>query len=135
MKPASVIIILFEIYTYTGYKGYQLSTIVSIGAKTAFSFKAKDGSCNNSSSPNTASFSFKFGQNTKISCKCSSCGTPLLFSEIMGKAIPRFQGVSGDDITIPTISDSSITALKVNFVLGKYGSQKLKFIEKITISY
>jgi hypothetical protein len=33
------------------------------------------------------------------------------------------------------LSYSSVSTLKINFIIGKYGSQKIKYIDKITHSY
>ncbi len=53
----------------------------------------------------------------------------------MGKAIPQFYNIASQNISIPTVNDSALTTLRVNFIIGKYGSQKVKYIDKITSSY
>ena len=53
----------------------------------------------------------------------------------MGKNISQFLGMSGSDITIPQVADSTMSTLRLNFIVGKYGSQKVKYIERITFSY
>ncbi len=117
----------------SGYKGYKISTLLTIGGKSAFSFIDSQGNCLLSAGSST--FGLKFGQNTKISCKCNNCGTPLLFSDIMGKAVPQFYNIVSKDLSIPTISDLTLTTLRLNFIIGKYGSQKVKYIDRITYSY
>jgi hypothetical protein len=87
------------------------------------------------SSSGTPFVSFKFGQNVKLSCKCASCGSPLLFSMLMGKKVSKFLSSSNGSVTIPTISDSTMTSLTINFVIGKYGSQNVKYIDRVTYSY
>lgn len=69
-----------------------MSTLVTIGGKSSFSFIDAQGNCLIASG--TSAFSFKFGQNTKISCICNNCGTPLLFSEILGKSISQFYNIA-----------------------------------------
>lgn len=111
-----------------------MSTIMTIGGKSAFSFVDNSGNCLNSTST-SSNFKFRFGLNTKFSCNCNNCGTPLLFSDIMGKTIPQFLDISNNDLQAPSVDDSSMTTLRLNFIIGKYGSQKTKFIDKITYSY
>jgi hypothetical protein len=110
-----------------------MANLLTIGGKTAFSFTGLDGSC--LTIAGTATFGLRFGLNAKISCKCNNCGTPLLFSDIMGKNIPKYLDVTGNDIQIPSVTDSAMTTLRINFIIGKYGSQNVKFIERITYSY
>lgn len=105
---------------------------MTIGSKNAFSFVDSSGNCLTSGSSST--FNIRFGHNTKISCICNNCGTPLLFSDLMGKTIAQFYDTTSNNITLPSINDSSITTLKLNFIIGKYGSQKVKYIDKITYS-
>ncbi len=103
-----------------------MNSLLSIGGKNSFSFVSFTGDC--LSTVGTKTFGLRFGQNTKIECNCNSCGTPLIFSDLLGKTIPKFLGVSGSEITIPSTSASNITKLKLFFVIGKYGTQKVKFI-------
>lgn len=111
-----------------------MSSLLTIGGKSAFSFADSNGDCLKST-PLMTGFSFRFGHNIKISCKCVNCGTPLLFSSIMGKTLPQFLDVQSNDLALPTVTDTSMTTLKINFILGTYGSQKIKFIDKVTYSY
>lgn len=53
----------------------------------------------------------------------------------MGKTIAQYLDLSGNDLQLPSITDSSIATLKINFILGKYGSQKINYIDRITHSY
>jgi hypothetical protein len=111
-----------------------MGTILAVGDKKAFSFVDNNGNCLNSTASNP-NYNFKFGLNTKISCKCNNCGTPLLFSEIMGRSIAKYLELSSNDIKIPSVTDSSISTLKINIIIGKYGSQKISYIDRITHSY
>jgi hypothetical protein len=111
-----------------------MGTVLTIGGKKAFSFFDNNGNCLNSTSSNP-NYNIKFGLNTKISCICNNCRSPLLFSEIMGKLIPKYLDLSSNDIQIPSITDSSISTLKINIIIGKYGSQKMNYIDRITHSY
>jgi anionic cell wall polymer biosynthesis LytR-Cps2A-Psr (LCP) family protein len=70
-----------------------------------------------------------------MSCKCVSCSNPLLFSMLMGKKVSKFLSSTNGSVTIPTISDSTMTSLTLNFVIGKYGSQNVKYIDRVTYSY
>ena len=107
---------------------------MTIGGKTAFSFIDSNGNCLNSTA-SASTYNLRFGLNARISCKCTNCGTPLLYSEIMGKSIAQYLDLSSNDLKFPSVTDSSMTTLKINFIVGKYGSQKIKFIERITYSY
>ncbi len=117
----------------SGYKGYKVSNTLTIGGKSTFSFASNTGNC--LSAAGSALLSFKFGLNTKICCICNGCGTPLLFSEIMGKKVQKYSGISSNDLTLPSVSDSSMTSLKINLIIGTYGSQKIKFLDRVTYSY
>lgn len=129
----AVIFTQFKKTILTGYKGYKISSALVIGGKTTFSFTATNGNCLISSGANT--FSPKFGLNAKISCKCNNCGMPLLFSEIMGKSVPQYFNIPSPFLVLPSITDPAMKTLKINFIIGKYGSQNVKYIEKITYSY
>lgn len=53
----------------------------------------------------------------------------------MGKSIPQFLNLPNNDLTFPSVNDLAMTSLKINLVIGKYGSQKIKYIDKIIHSY
>lgn len=53
----------------------------------------------------------------------------------MGKSIAKYLDLSSNDLQIPTVTDSSISTLKINIIIGKYGSQKISYIDRITHSY
>ncbi len=53
----------------------------------------------------------------------------------MGKNIAKYLDLSSNDLQIPSVSDSSISTLKINIIVGKYGSQKISYIDRITHSY
>ena len=53
----------------------------------------------------------------------------------MGQKIAQYFDISNNYLTLPKISDSAMTTLRINFLVGKYGSQKIKFIDRITYSY
>ncbi len=54
---------------------------------------------------------------------------------LMGKTIPQFLSSTNGTITIPTVSDSAMTTLTLNIVLGKYGSQNVNYIDRVSHSY
>jgi hypothetical protein len=53
----------------------------------------------------------------------------------MGKTVSKFLSSTNGTVTIPTVSDSTMTTLTINFIIGKYGSQNLKYIDRVTHSY
>lgn len=53
----------------------------------------------------------------------------------MDKTIPQFFNIAENNLTVPSINDSAMTTLKINFIVGKYGSQKIKYIDRITYTY
>lgn len=59
----------------------------------------------------------------------------MLFSEIMGKTVPQYLDVTQNTLSLPQVSDSAMTSLKINFILGTYGSQGIKYIDRATYSY
>lgn len=58
-----------------------------------------------------------------------------MFTDIMGKSLPQFYSNTDHNLTIPTVNDSTMTTFKISFIVGKYGSQKVKYIDRITYSY
>jgi len=120
----------------TLYEGYKMSSILEIDGISSFIFSNSGVCLTPSSSSGTPFISFKFGQSVKISCKCTSaCSSPLIFSMFMGKPIPKFLSSTNGSLTIPTVSDSSMTSLTLNFIIGKYGSQNVNYIDRVTHSY
>lgn len=115
------------------YQGYMLSSTLVLNGLSFFIFSSA-GNCMTVAS-GTPNFSFKFGQNVKISCRCVLCGTPLMFSQIMGSTIPQFLSISNNNITIPTITDSTMTSLTLNIAIGRYGSQQINYIDRVSSSY
>jgi hypothetical protein len=71
----------------------------------------------------------------KITCTCTGCSTlPLLFSALSAKTVNQFSGDSSRTVTLPTISDGAVTDLQITFVVGTYGSQGIRYIERVTSS-
>lgn len=112
-----------------------MSTVLTIGGKSSFSVVDGQGNCASSAQGLSSAFSLRFGQNTRITCMCNNCGaTPLLFTQLMGQPISQFSSISSPTLTIPSVNDPTLTTLKLNFIIGKYGSQKVKYIDRITYS-
>jgi hypothetical protein len=53
----------------------------------------------------------------------------------MGANISQYYNVGSNTITIPQVGNTNMTGLTLNFVVGKYGSQNVKYIDRIDISY
>jgi hypothetical protein len=71
----------------------------------------------------------------KVACLCSGCSSvPQIFSVLSASTINQFSGDSTKTLTLPTITDSAVTDLQLNFIVGSYGSQGIKYIERVSSS-
>lgn len=102
-----------------------------------FNIISSTGQCL-SSSGTASQFKLQFGMNLRLSCNCPSCtGLLPIFTSFMGKTVPRYSGDtnSSNTLTTPSVSDQTMTTLQLNFIIGTYGSQNFRYIERITSSY
>ena len=96
---------------------------------------SRNGACLTAPDATAPAFSIRFGLNMKISCTCSGCNSvPQLFSALSGKAVNQFSGDTSKAVTLPTITDGTMTDLQIIFVIGAYGSQGIRYIERVTSS-
>jgi hypothetical protein len=115
--------------------GYQLGDILSIGTQSAFYFVQASGVCFTASSTSSTAFQLKFGVSMRLSCLCNNCTVvPLLYSTFSGKSVYSYSKDTSKTVSFPVISDPAITSLQINIIIGTYGSNGGKYIERISSS-
>ena len=78
-------------------------------------------------------FTFRCGVNMNIYCKCPGCTTlPSIFSSFSAKTINQFKDDTTKKISIPSIA-AGATNLILKFIVGSYGTQRSKYIERVTV--
>lgn len=109
--------------------GYQQGDVLAVGGSSSFSFVDASGNCGAG-----VALQLRFGYNMRLSCQCAGCTTvPLLYSSISGKSVNSFQGDS-KTIPIPSFSSAANTLVQLTFIVGQYGSEKARYIERVTVS-
>lgn len=107
---------------------------MSLSGQTIFSFVAANGQCITSSSGATT-FQLKFGMNMNIGCTSSdTTNVPLIYSSFSGKKLYQFSSDTTSTVTIPSFNDATLTAVTILIVVGKYGSNDSKYIERVVLS-
>ena len=58
-----------------------------------------------------------------------------MFTQLLGKTIAKYYNVNSvsEFIKLPTIIET-INTLTINFIIGSYGSQNMKFIEMANLN-
>jgi hypothetical protein len=104
--------------------------VIALGGSSSFSFVDASGNCGAG-----VPLQVKFGYNMRLSCQCAGCtGVPLLYSSISAKSVNSFQGDTTKTIAIPSFSNAANTNVQVTFIIGQYGSEKAKYLERVTVS-
>lgn len=124
------------------WAGYRQGDILTISNNMDLYLIDNSGNCLSASNTAMAAFNIRFGLTMKIICKFSSLTVPQLFSVFSGASINQFSVGTDKVITLPTITDGSITDVQINFVIGEYGSSskqlliiEAKYIERATTSF
>lgn len=107
---------------------------MQIGSSSTFSFVQSDGTCLTATSGTATTFQLKFGVNMKLSCSLGTNTLPLLFSSFSGKTLNRFSGDTSQTVTIPSFTDVSLTKVELKIVIGAYGSDNARYIERVVVS-
>lgn len=57
-----------------------------------------------------------------------------MYTVFSGANIAQFKGDTTTTFALPKIASTSITSVTLNFIIGTYGSRKIKYIERVTYS-
>lgn len=80
-------------------------------------------------------FQLKFGVSMRLTCGCANCtAVPLLYSTFSGNFVYAYKDDTTKTVSFPTISDPAITSVQINIIIGTYGSDGAKYIERISAS-
>ena len=116
------------------YEGYTGNTPFTIGGSSQLHLVDSSGNCIANGATNTYTSSIKFGSNFDITC-LSTSNSINLFTSILGKEFSQYylDTSSSNMLTIPTASEP-YTAVTINFLIAKYGSQNAKYVQQVRIS-
>ena len=70
----------------------------------------------------------------KLTCSSSSAATDLLFTSFSGKTLEQFSGDNTHTVSIPTFATGTITAADVTIIVGYYGSDNSRYVERVTVT-
>jgi hypothetical protein len=86
-------------------------------------------------STSAPSFQLTFGVTMRLTCQCTTCTTiPILYSAFSGNFLYSYKNDITKTVSFPIISDPTITSLQINIIIGIYGSNGGKYIERISSS-
>ena len=111
--------------------GYSQGDVMELSSIDKFYMIDDSGNCLPSSDSTKAPFSLRFGVNTNLYC-IGNQSLPSLFTSFSGKTINQFKGDISKNITLPTIG-STATSVTLKFIVGSYGTQRSKYVERVTL--
>ena len=111
------------------WAGYMQGDLLQVGGSSNLYLISGSGNCLTTTNTTGPAISLRFGLNMKLTCSCNGCSTvPQLFSVLSGAAINQFSGDTSKSVTLPSVTDPTITDLQINIVIGTYGSQGILYI-------
>jgi len=112
--------------------GYQIGDAMTISNSSNFYFLTTSGQCLTSANSGTTAFQLKFGVNMNLFCSSNDTSNlPLIYSSFSGQKLNQFSSDNSSSVSIPTFNDPTITSATIQIIVGKYGSNNAKYIERV----